>query len=263
MFKESIRPLVLGFEVLQELPRVLQPLANEVVSSYQQNHPDLRSIFIIGSVAIGEWIEEVSDLDVVGVMDHAFTLEDEAERRQELLILGDTYPQVSFVNNSALSLDALNAEDPDLMIVGRARIIAVCGMHLWGDKLNFQKYIPTVETMARERTARAKRLMARYRSGGVINEPFRSDPALLARSCAKAAIRALSGITILRGAAFYASSQMTVEMVQRHAPEAASIGARALDIVDGIVEVTPNVAMEITEEAIELFYELYPHFLQT
>lgn len=124
--------LTLGFKVLKEVPDVLRPLADDVVACYRRHHPDLRSVFIIGSVAAGEWTEGVSDLDVVGVVDNRFTAEDEAPRRRELLELGKSWPQVSFINNSTLSLAALHAESPDAMTVGRARIIAVTGLFLWG-----------------------------------------------------------------------------------------------------------------------------------
>ncbi|MCR4278898.1 MAG: hypothetical protein NUV81_03275 [bacterium] len=252
----SSKRLTLGFQVLKEVPSVLRPLVDDVVACYRRHHADLRSVFLIGSVAVGEWTEGVSDLDIVGVVDNKFTIEDEAPRRRELLELGKAWPQVSFVNNSALSLAALHAENPEAMTLGRARIIAVTGLFLWGEELDFQDYLPTVAAMAYGRAARAKILMERYRSG-VINEPFRSNPRLLARSCAKAAIRVLSGITILRGAVFYAAPYQTVAMVAKHAPEAIALAYRALAIVDGAVS-EPNEAMGIAEQAVELFYSLYP-----
>lgn len=256
MSNQSPRRLELGFNVLKEIPQVLQPLASDIVACYRRHHTDLRSVFVIGSVAVGEWTENVSDFDVVGVVDREFTYEDEAGRRRELLTLGESWPQVSFINNSTLSLAALGAKKPDAMVVGRARIIAVTGLHLWGDKLDFQDYMPTVEIMAYGRAGRAKILMNRYRAG-IINEPFRSNSYLLARSCAKAALRVLSGITILRGAVFYTSPQQTTMMVNKYAPEAALLAQQALAIVNG-VKSEPYEAMSIAEQAVELFYDLYP-----
>lgn len=253
---ESSRRLTLGFQVLKEVPGILRPLVDDIVACYRPHHSDLRSVFIIGSVAVGEWTEGVSDLDIVGVVDNTFTAEDEAPRRHELLELGKSWPQVLFINNSTLSLAALHTENPDAMAVGRARIIAVTGLFLWGEALDFQDYFPTVAAMGYGRATRAKILMGRYRSG-IINEPFRSNPQLLARSCAKAAIRVLSGITILRDAIFYASSHQTAAMVTKYAPEAISLAYRALEIVDGAAS-EPNEAMGIAEQAVELFYSLYP-----
>ncbi|OGG54536.1 hypothetical protein A3C20_04360 [Candidatus Kaiserbacteria bacterium RIFCSPHIGHO2_02_FULL_55_25] len=198
----------------------------------------------------------VSDLDVVGVVEREVHPDNEAARRRELSTLGASWPQVSFINNSILSLAALHVENPDAMVLGRARIIAVTGLHLWGDGIDFRAHVPSVETMAYGRAARAKILMKRYRSG-VINEPFRSNPRLLARSSAKAAIRVLSGITILRGATFYISPEQTVTMIATYAPEATPLARQALAIVNG-AESEPRKAMEITEQAIELFYGLYP-----
>lgn len=253
---ESSKRLKLGFQTLKEVPSFLRPLTNDVVACYRRHHADLRSVFVIGSVAVGEWTEGISDLDVVGVVDNKFTAEDEVSRRRELLELGKSWPQVSFVNNSTLSLASLYSENPDVMTVGRARIIAVTGLFLWGEEIDFKNYIPTVDVMAYGRAARAKILMERYRSG-VINEPFLSNPRLLARSCAKAAIRVLSGITILRGAIFYASPHQTAAMVTKYAPEAIAIAYRALEIVDGAVS-EPNEAMGIAEKSVELFYKFYP-----
>jgi predicted nucleotidyltransferase len=250
------RRLTLGFKILDEIPSILRPLADDTVACYRRHHSDLRSVYVIGSVAVGEWTEGVSDLDVVGVVEHEFTPADDAARRGELLKLGKFWPQVSFINNSALSLAALHREKPEAMIVGRAPIIAVTGLHVWGDKLDFQYYIPSVEEMARERAARAKILIGRYRSG-VINEPFRSNPRLLARSSAKAAIRVLSGITILRGAVFYTSPEKTVVMIAEFAPEATPLARQALSIINGTSS-EPCDAMDIAEQAIELFYSLYP-----
>lgn len=256
MSDQSPKRLTLGFKVLEEIPSILRPLAADTVACYRRHHSDLRSVYVIGSVAVGEWTEGVSDLDVVGVVERELTTKDEAPRRRELLALGKSWPQVSFINNSTLSLAVLYAEKPDAMVLGRARIIAVTGLHLWGDRLDFKGYVPTVETMAYGRAARARILMTRYRSG-VINEPFRSNPRLLARSSAKAAIRVLSGITILRGAVFYASPQQTVAMVARYAPEAVPLAQRALAIVNG-AESKPHESMDIADQTIELFYALYP-----
>ena len=259
MSNQLPRRLKIGFNVIKEVPQVLRPLVFDVIACYRQHHTDLRSVFVIGSVAVGEWTENVSDLDVVGVVNREFTYEDEAGRRCELLTLGESWPQVSFINNSTLSLAALGGEKPDAMVVGRAQIIAVTGLHLWGDRLDFQDYMPTVETMAYGRAARAKILMNRYRAG-IINEPFRSNPHLLARSCAKAALRVLSSITILRGAVFYTSPQQTATMVTQYAPEAVLLAQRALAIVN-TVESGLGEAMSIVEQAVEIFYDLYPDSL--
>lgn len=229
---QKSRPLVLGFVVRKHVPSTLQPLVDQVVQCYRHHHADLRSVYVIGSVAIDEWTYGVSDIDIVGVVENEFTAQDEAPRREDLLLLDTAWPQVSFINNSTLSLAALHAEAPDPMVLGRARIIAVTGLHLWGDNIDFQMYMPSVESMAYGRAERAKILMKRYRAG-TINEPIRSNPRLFARSCGKAALRVLSGITILRGAVFYASQRQTIVMVEQYVPEALSLATRALAIVDG------------------------------
>lgn len=255
MPNQSSRPLTLGLKVLDQIPSILRPLADATVASYQRHHSDLRSVYVIGSVAVGEWTEGVSDLDVVGVVGGEVHPENEAARRRELLELGRSWPQVSFINNSILSLALLHVENPDAMVLGRARIIAVTGLHVWGDRLDFRPYFPSVEVMAYGRARRAKILMGRYRNG-IINEPFRSNPRLLARSSAKAGLRVLSGITILRGATFYTSPEQTAMMVVQYAPEAAQIALQALAVVNG-AQSTTDEAMNLAEQAVELFYSLY------
>ena len=66
---QSSRPLRLGLRVLDEVPSILRPLADATVACYRRHHSDLRSVYVIGSVAVGEWTEGVSDLDVVGVIE--------------------------------------------------------------------------------------------------------------------------------------------------------------------------------------------------
>jgi predicted nucleotidyltransferase len=249
-------PLKLGFEVLKEVPPILRPLADAIVACYRRHHPDLLAVYVIGSVAVGEWTEGVSDIDVVGVVKGGLNSEAETARRNELLELGRLWPQVSLIDNSILSLVALRAKNPDPMVVGRAQIISVTGLHIDGANLDFSDYFPTVEEMAYGRAVRAKILMERYRKG-IVNEPFRTNPRLLTRSCAKAALRVLSGITILRGAIFYTSPKQTYEMVVEYVPEAIPLAQRAFAIVNG-AECEPPDAMEITEQAIALFYDLYP-----
>ncbi len=252
----QLRKLKVGFRVSTSLPKVLQPLGAAVVESYRRHHIDLRAVFAIGSVPVQDWREGVSDFDVVGVVHNEFTAQDEIGRRTELLEMGQAWPQISFINNSALSLAALKRERPDPMVLGRARIIAVTGLQLWGDPLDFSEYEPSVETMAYGRTTRARILMNRYRAG-ILNEPFLSNSRLLNRSCAKAALRVLSGITILRGAIFFASSEQTVLMIEQFAPEALPLAQTALAIVNG-KETETIEAIRLADEAVELFYSLYP-----
>ncbi len=250
------RKLKLGFSLHTHMPDVFVPLADQVVASYRRHHPDLRAVYAIGSVPVGDWIEGVSDLDVVGVVESEFTAADEVGRRTELLELGHAWPQISFINNSALSLAALLRDRPDPMVLGRARIIAVTGLQLWGEPMSFKAYEPSVEVMAFGRASRARILLTRYRAGNV-NEPFKSNTKMLARSAAKAAMRVLSGITIMRGATFYPSSDQTEAMVREFAPEAAVLAARALAVVNG-ADVDLGEALEIGDEAVHLFYSLYP-----
>ncbi len=100
MSDQPSNPLVLGFRVLDEIPSILRPLADDTVVCYRRHHSDLRSVYVIGSVAVGEWMPGVSDLDVVGVVEGEVHPDNEAARRRELSTLGVSWPQVSFINNS-------------------------------------------------------------------------------------------------------------------------------------------------------------------
>lgn len=251
------RRLVVGFKVQDKIPTDLCPLIDEVVACYQRYHPDVRAVYAMGSVVLGEWKEGVSDLDVIGVLNEELSGAEESSRRNELQTIVVRYPQVQYVNSTTLSLDALYSRPSDIQILKLARVIAIYGLHIWGETLDFSVYYPSVETLARERAARAEIQMRNFRAGRIKEPTLRNSPRLIARSSAKAAMRVFSSITILRGAVFYEAPQKTFSMIAEFAPEALSLAQRAIAIVNG-AEAEPDEAMSITEQAVELFYRLYP-----
>ena len=109
--------------------------------------------------------------------------------------------------------------------------------------------------MAYGRTDRVAALMHKYRSGNLI-EPFKKDEQLLVRSCAKAAIRVLSGITLLRGADYHSSPYRTAEAIEVFAPEAVPLACEAIERLDSP---TPpaETAMTIADKSVELFRSLF------
>lgn len=250
-------PLKLGFIPGDErnVPEQLDAILAHVIASYQKHHPDLRAIYVVGSVVNGEWLSGISDLDVIGITEALPTTDSENNRREELVAFGEQVSQISFIDTTVLSLTKLRT-NPDALSLGRARIIAVSSLRIWGEVVDFSEHFPTVVEMARQRIVRAEALMRKYRSGDLI-EPFRRNEQLLVRSCAKAAMRVLSSIAILRGALFYTSPFQTFETVQQFVPEALEIAQRAMTIVRG-EQSTPEDAMSLTDKAIELYRQLCP-----
>lgn len=61
----------------------------------------------------------------------------------------------------------------------------------------------------------------------------------------------------MRGATFYPSSDQTITMVKAYAPEAVELADRALAIVHG-KEVDQSEALQIGDDAVRLFYKIYP-----
>jgi hypothetical protein len=98
--------------------------------------------------------------------------------------------------------------------------------------------------------------MIKYRSGNLI-EPFRRDERLLVRSCAKAAMRALSGATLLRGSPFHSSPYRTAEEVRTRVPEGSSLADQAIAVIDG-APVSVAQVMTLADQSVDLFHELFP-----
>lgn len=250
--------LRLGFTPNNALsvPKQLEVVIGHVIETYRRHHPDLLAIYVVGSVVNGDWLPGVSDLDVIGIIKTYPDTDSETRRREELVAFGEQVPQVSFIDTSVLSLSTLST-NPDVLTLGKAQIIAISSLLIWGQAVNFSEYFPTVVEMARQRTVRAEALMRKYYSGDLI-EPFRRNEQLLARSCAKATIRVLSSIAILRGAPFYTSPFQTFETVQEYVPEALEIGQHAIAIIQGEYS-TPEVMMALTDKAIALYKLLCPN----
>jgi len=254
---QESEPLRIGFAVndISIIPAPLQAIVREVVECYRFHHRDLRAVYLIGSIAIGEWQPGVSDMDIVGITDVQPDIRSENGRRQELASMDQRHSLITFVDNAVLSLRILN-DVPDQLTTGRARLIAISGVHVWGEAVDLRSYLPSVGVMARERVARAELLMRKYRAGDLI-EPFLRDERLLIRSCAKAAMRVLSSIAILRGGLFYTSPRQTYLTVERLVPEGHELAQRTLVIIDGACS-TVREAMSLVDQAVELFRRLYP-----
>ena len=185
----------LGFAVSPDnISESLTPLIQETIGCYQDCHEDLKAVYVIGSVALGELQEGISDLDTVGI--------------------------------TAVPADHVAKEEE----------------------------LPTVDDMTYGRTHRVELLMQKYRSGNLI-EPFRRDQRLLTRSCAKAAMRVVSGITILRGADYYSSPYETSRLVPLYAPEAEMLTDEAMQMIYNPNE-TVELSMRTADRAVSLFRRL-------
>lgn len=248
---ESLR---LGFVPRTEAAQVFKPLIDNVVKIYLRYHPEIRAIYLLGSISIGEHVPGLSDLDVIGIAESPADTDSDSQRRHDLTVLGTASKDVTFVDNNVLNLQDL--DEGEIGAIGKARLLSISGICVWGDPIDFSSYMPTVGTMADERTQRARALMAKYRRGDLI-EPFKRDERLLIRSCAKAAMRVLSCITILRGELFYTSPEQTYTAVLRCAPEAYSIAEQAITIIRGGAG-TVDHSMSLCDQSLELYDMLFP-----
>lgn len=249
--------LILGYNLGEaKIPPVLIPLLDEAVECYKTWHSNLSSVFVVGSVAVGEWKKGISDLDLVGVTSNAVAEEETQSRRQNLTALGKQWDAITFIDNAVIGKDEIERRDELPDVAGHLFKLGTTGVRLWGEDIDFRPYLPPKEEVARSRTKRAENLMIKYRSGNLI-EAFREDPRLLTRSCAKAAMRVLSGTTLLRGADFYASPYQTATAVNLYTPEAIPIKDQAMAVIDN-PNILPERAMEIVDKAVELFKTLFP-----
>jgi hypothetical protein len=251
------KPLNFGYTFVETFPDELAPIIADTIRCYRESHDDLESIYALGSVTIGEWRSGISDLDVIGITTGTFRSEDDSIRRQGLVTIGEKYDVISFVDNAVISRLQMNAAQQHPVIRGHISNLATTGICVWGKADDFGMYVPTVFEMAYGRARRAEALMAKYRSGNLI-EPFKRDQNLLVRSCAKAAIRALSGATILRGAQFQASVYGVALEIDRYVPEAVGLKDAAMAIINAPSTSTPESTMSLVDHSINLFYELYP-----
>lgn len=240
------------------IPEDLDPLLNEVVDSYAHCHPELTAVYVIGSVALGEYKPGISDIDVMGVTNSP---NDEIANRLRQDMLGEVgknYDYITFIDNNSATLDNEELRSPTNR--GKLSKLALTGVSIWGNSPDLSKYIPDMHDMTYGRTERAAALMQKYRSGDLI-QPFRDNPRLLARSCAKAAMRVMSGMTLLRGAAYFSSPYRSAEEVDALVPEAAPLKEAAMHIINRPSNVVQE-AMVITDESVRLFYELFPATIQ-
>lgn len=252
-------PIKLGYETADLcIDPVVRPLVDETVDCYRRNHGNLQAVFVIGSITLGEWKAGVSDLDTIGVMGGAANANDEAARRQELVDVGSSSNEISFVDNTTFDSNMLQAANTDLSsaVAGSASKLALTGLCVWGDGIDFSPYLPSIGEMAYGRTDRVEALMHKYRSGNLI-EPFRQDERLLIRSCGKAAMRVLSGTTLLRGADYHPSPYRTAEIVDTYTPEARALNSKVMDMIDDPIDRNVDEAIVLADSSVALFRRLF------
>ena len=233
---------------------MLMPLIAATIDVYKKHHPDLIAVYLVGSVTVGEWRVGVSDLDVIGITQSPAPQDCDSARREEFLYLGDATGYVSFIDSTVIC--RADIEDPARShgVQGELSKLSLSGINAWGETFDFSDHVPSFECMVFNRMDRARLLMEKYRAGNLI-EPFRKDARLLTRSSAKAAMRVLSSITLLRGAAYHPSPYRTSEIVEIFVPEAAELNKQILAIINNPI-VPPETAMRCTDKAVELFHRL-------
>jgi hypothetical protein len=251
-------PLKLGYNLSRHnIPGTLNRLIDQVADIYGECHPNLVSVYVIGSVVLGEWQKGLSDLDVIGVSSNA-TEDDDNDRRSSMLDeLSRASEEISFIDNSVLDKSELTSDKKEsrLYVAGQASKIALTGVCVRGVPQDFSEFLPTVNELAFGRAGRVEALMEKYRAG-IFIKAFERDNRLITRSCGKAAMRALSSGAILRGASYHPSPFRVEDDVRVHLPEANDLAKRALGNI-----VNPDRlyhrAIHQTYEALELFYDLF------
>lgn len=190
----------------QNIPTSLDPLLAQIIQCYQKHHPDLRAIYVTGSMALGDFKPGISDIDIIGVTEKPVSEKADAARRQELTGISNQWQQITFVDNAAISrqeLEATKRTPPAELQLFRLSTSAV---RIWGESGDYESMRPSVQEVAYNRTWRAAGYMANYRAG-IIMEAFRQDPRRHIKSCGKSAMRVLSSITLLRGAPLHMSAE--------------------------------------------------------
>lgn len=233
------------------LAHELKPIVEEALAVIQETVPTVESVYIVGSVAASHWQPAMSDLDVVVVVANPSVTVTEAALKQALGRV-NTLNLVTFVDCGILVRSNLTGSTPDLAARGHAFKIAMTGVLVWGSAINAQKFLPHMAQIAQEQVDRAVALMAKYRRGDIIG-PFLRNEQLLARSCAKAAMRVVSAITVLRGASYSAIPHDTVAAAQQFAPEMLQVAEQAMAIILGRMSCAPPAAMELVDHAAAAF----------
>lgn len=248
----------LGFSAgPDKLPRSLSGLFIEAIECYRQYHANLISVYLIGTMATGQWIEGTSDVDTVGIVSGPNNAKADAQRRSRLAVLSDNYAQISYVDSRIVhqsELDGLSASSPTQSPM--LSIFKVCGVRLWGEQISLPK--PTIHDALTMCVGYPQFLFHKYRSGNLI-EQFQLHPELLSRSCAKSALRVLFGIAILRGAPLEISWRLMAAAIEQYVPEAESCRNELIAIIAG-GEHSPDAALKLADTSIGLFRQLMPDY---
>ena len=195
----------------------LSPILERVKLAYATHHPEELSLYVIGSAVYGNFRPSVSDLDVIGIINATNNIDEDADRarKADIFTLGTEYPDIAYIDNILLAENALldlNLRSSADQMSGHLAKLALMGVCFSGKPIDFSPYIPSRQDMIFGRVERVKLLMDKYADGSLI-EPFRQDSRLLVRSCAKAAMRVMSSITLLEGAAYHpAPSKILVDV---------------------------------------------------
>jgi hypothetical protein len=251
------RKLELGYTVSKSnIPSWLDPLIQDIVLCYKTHHPDLVSVYVVGSAGHGDMKKGISDIDIVGITASPASEHSDSARRAELDKTGALSEDITFIDNSLVSEYEIVRNVHDSKVRGCVFKLSTTGVCVWGREIDVNGYSQSVHDVAYGRVDRAEALMEKYRSGNLI-EAFRKDDRLLARSCAKAAMRVLSSMTILRGAKFQASPYRVADEVGYWVPEAIDVKNDAMKIINN-PDVPSSEAMEVADRSIELFRRVFP-----
>lgn len=220
-----------SFRVINKLQRdridIIQPLLTTILTVYQSVHPDLLSLWVCGSVSTGNFVEGTSDVDVVGVAKNSISAEKHAKRGSLLEAIPCESYGVTFIDHTCTDINQLQQNQSDPFVARELFKLSTSGVKLWGKDATWTYEMDAVTT-AISRIDRAALLLNKYREGNLITA-FQRDEKLLVRSCAKATLRVLSSITLLKGAPLQLSYVELRPQIATHAPELIDIYEKTLD----------------------------------
>jgi|GEM_PF-5813242 len=227
------KPIVRGYQLSADFISDTNKQLLEIITDHYVSHvPNLVALYVAGSLVYGGWKEGMSDVDIVAVVtkkDNQPATENSKARLDKLAESADFASSFTYIDSSCIDLQSLRAGTQ--LDADKAAIVSYAGVCIYGTEQNFDEHLPAVDTFAHERAQRAIRLLNKYESGNII-PAFQKDSRLLSRSTAKAAMRILSSVTLLRGAPLQLDPRLVARDVTQYAPELSQLAQAILSSID-------------------------------
>lgn len=219
-----------------EIDKSFTPILDSVADIYGTHHSDYGlSLYAIGSMVYGGFRPTVSDIDIIGITGKQDAIDEAADsaRKADIQTLSNQHPQIAYIDNVLVAKNALLIADVrgTSQVSGYLAKLSLTGVCFAGESIDFSPYIPSRDEMIFGRVERVKSLMQKYQAGNLI-EPFKRDKRLLVRSCAKAAMRVMSSLVLLEGAAYHPAPSWVAVDIAHLLPDLSDQTAAILHVID-------------------------------